>query len=234
MLRCKNTTNNNSCKTPKEINEKITEGFFEFFYTDMHLIDSNYTNPMQYHFEVFFTILGANSHNNVNLFFKTVNITTDSGYVFEEKKTKTFINYDYSKEEVVVNPTDDNLIIDFFINSSKSTHDISRRYIKLTEVLATIGGILNICLVAGSNISSFFSVIQMKIKMLNTLFFFDIEANAGPKRNTKDKKSMNFFNREAILLSKIKHSIESYKNPNYLKQFSPKNKRLKEEKGKLV
>ena len=89
---------------------------------------------------------------------------------------------------------------------------MNRKYMKFTEMISTIGGILNVCIIIGAVVTRFFSIIQMKIKMLNTLFYFDVSATGILNNNDpNDKMSIQNLNREAILITKIKKTIESNK-----------------------
>jgi len=205
IVRCVNATSKVICKSKEEIDNTIFGGYFQFHYVNRYFTPTNYSNPMKDHFDKFFTVLDTSSIRFIDLYFKSVNITTDSGYVFEDKSTGTFLNFDYAREQIQVS-NNTNTIIDFYINSSVNFEDISRSYLKLTELLATTGGILNVCLVIGGFITSFFSIVQMKIKMLNTLFYFDsfdIDRNLDHTNKLSIKKL-----REEALVSKINKSIE--------------------------
>jgi len=210
MVKCVNSTSNIPCKSKEEIDKKLTGGYFEFYYSNVYLNENNFTNPLIYHFEVYFTKLDSNSYKFVDVYFKTVNLTTDLGYIYENEKTETFVNFEYSKESAIIGKND--VIIDFHINSSKSLQVMNRKYMKFTEMISTIGGILNVCIIIGAVVTRFFSIIQMKIKMLNTLFYFDVSATGILNNNDpNDKMSIQNLNREAILISKIKKTIESNK-----------------------
>jgi len=111
--------------------------------------------------------------------------------------------FDYFREQFDTKGADTK-IVTFFIGSSTNFETLSRSYIKITDVAANVGGILSIFIVVGDVISKFFSNILMKTKILNTLYYFDIEKDESESGNT----IVNNINAESIQT----HIIESPKN----------------------
>jgi hypothetical protein len=70
-----------------------------------------------------------------------VNISSDVGLIFESKEYTSAVAFDYYKEQIVTSSTD-NLIIEFYVNSSRNYIAYTRIYIKFQEYAATIGGLL--------------------------------------------------------------------------------------------
>ena len=101
-----------------------------------------------------------------------MNVSSDEGYIFEDIKTKSYALFDYAREQF---DTADSAstIITLYVNSGVHYQEITRNYMKFTELAATVGGIVNVCMIIGKLLTRLFSESQMKIKMLNALFFFD-------------------------------------------------------------
>ena len=201
-LRCKNsTTSKVICKSDKEIDDILTGGSFQFFYTDRYLDVVDFKNPMKEYLSNYFIKLDPYNSRFVDIYFKTVNISSDSGYVFSDVNTTTYAVFDYYREQFDIKNSE-SVIITFYVNSSNHFTDVTRAYMKLTELLATVGGILNVCLVIGEILAQLISGIQMKLMILNTLFYFDSPIT------------------EKVEMNDLKNSLDNENNPN---QNNPNN-----------
>ena len=224
MFRCKNSTIKNPtniiCKSDDVINQKLKGGFFEFYYTDRYIDMVDFNDPIKEYMMVYFTTLDPFTSRFVDFFLKKVNITSDSGLVFEEKLTKSTVMFDYFREQFDTKSAE-TTIIQFYVNSGNNFLDINRTYFKLTDLLAIIGGIFNVCIIIGEKLSKVISEVQVKIKILNTLFFFDTEHQDDIELTTlsKDddgtlvtssikKKSLIEIKRDEFLVNELKSDIK--------------------------
>jgi len=187
VTRCKNkTTSKVICKSDAEIDDALAGGTFQVFFTNRYIDVIDFKNPMKEYFPNWFIKIDPFSARFVDLYYKMVNITSDVGYIFEDKQTTSYAMYDYAREQFDTKESNIN-IIKLYINSSNNFMDISRSYMKFTDLAATVGGILSVCLVIGRIISRHFSAFQMKLKMLNTLYYFDSkEEDAFTNLNIKE------------------------------------------------
>lgn len=173
--KCKNsTTSKIICKPPDEINKILLFGTFQVIYTDRYMDVIDFKNPMKEFFSQYYVKIDPNMARFINIFFKKIEITTDVGYVFSEYQTESHSVFDYYRDQFDSGEADTK-IVTFFINSSFNLEQVSRNYLKFTEMLATIGGITNVCLVVGQIIARFFGDTEMKIKLMDTLFYFDLQ-----------------------------------------------------------
>ena len=88
---------------------------------------------------------------------------------------------------------------------------------KFQDLAATVGGILNIALVIGSIISTFFNQINIKVSILNTLFNFDKEVNLNSwykEEGDKNIQMVNFHQRKTEFLLDFKKNLD--KNFSFL------------------
>ena len=224
MLRCKNsTTSNVICKSDNEINDKLQGSFFEFYYTNRYIEVRDFQDPMKEFFDVYFIALDPYSSRFVDMYLKRVNITSDEGVIFEEKVTKEYVNFDYVREQFDTKAAETQ-IISFFINSSNNVLDVNRSYFKLTDMAAIVGGIFNVCIVIGQMLAKFISEVQIKIQILNTLFFFDTDRTEdlelipnSPDKFIGKRKSIDVRREEAVLKN-LKLDFESNFGQSYKKK----------------
>jgi len=90
------------CKSSEEIDAKIQSGYFEFFYFDKNIDLNNYNSPINDYLNVYFIILDPKTKKFVDLYFKTVSLTSDSGLIFEELKTSEIVMFDYYREQIEI------------------------------------------------------------------------------------------------------------------------------------
>jgi hypothetical protein len=172
LQKCVNSTDSKIiCKSSSEIDEKIKGGFFEFYYFDTFVDLNNYSQIFKENFMSYFILLDPKASKFVDFYFKYLNISSDVGFIFESKKYTSAVAFDYYKEQIVTSSSD-NLIIEFYVNSSKNYLTYTRIYMKFQEFAATIGGLLKIMTFLGSIITSKFTKYEMLEKMFNSIFDF--------------------------------------------------------------
>jgi len=244
VKRCKNTTwSDVVCKSDKEIDNILQGGNFQFVYTNRYLDVIDPKHPMKEYFTNYFIKVDPYSSRFVDLYFKQVNLTTDNGYLFEDFTTQTYAVFDYYREQFDTKESSEK-IITLYVNSSNNLQLISRSYMKFTELAATVGGILTISTIIAQAIARFFSGIQIKLAILNTLYYFDstqdekmkIESTGILTTSTIDKSKITTrsdYKRQG-LLNTVKQTIidtneirtdfelvnyKNFKKSNYEKQL---------------
>ncbi len=201
MKKCKNSTDSKIiCKSNREINEIIKDGFFELFYFDNYIDLNNYKNTFYQYFKQYFIVLDNNSKKFIDIFFKIVNVSTDAGYVFESEEFSNVISYDYVREQNIASYNED-IVTDFYINVSNNYIIYTRSYTKFQDFAAAIGGLLKLMTFIGMIITSVFTRYEMYGKMFNSLFDFDF--------NSEDMKMISV---DEIKLSKLKNFDKIYNN----------------------
>lgn len=192
--KCTNNTSTNiTCKSEQEINDKIKGGFFQFFYIDTYVNLNNYSNIFQEYLINYFILLDPNASKFVEFFFKYVNVSSDLGIVFESNEYNHAVAFDYYKDQIDTSNTH-NLLLEFYVNSSKNYLFYRRIYMKFQEFAATIGGLLKIMTAFGYIITRYFTEYEMYEKMFNSLFDFNIISDT--KKNDKHISFNKFIRNE--------------------------------------
>ena len=191
IIKCNNATSQIRCKPKEQIDAFFDGAYFEFYFIDRYVDSSNYTNPFQYFFNTYFITLDPDSFKYVDMYFKTVNVVSDNGLLFQTTYTESEIMLDYVREQFSVYQASKEVIA-FHINSSNNMVNINRYYMKIQDLAATIGGILKICLVVGLVISKFFNDYIMLETVLNTLYNFDTKNDLFvAKEGIEDKAKLS-------------------------------------------
>jgi hypothetical protein len=214
--KCVNSSESNViCKTQEEIDDKIKGSFLQFFYFDNFVDLNNYSEIYEEKFIHYYIVLDPKSTKFVDIFFKYVNVSSDIGLIFEDKKYLSAVSYDYNKEQIDTSATD-NLVIKFYVNSSNNSVYYTRVYTKFQEFAATIGGLLKIMTFFGSLITSTFTQYEMHEKMFNSIFDFSTKNNPIKKNNQFKKDISQKSNASNIPI--INNLIS---NKDFLTEFGP-------------
>jgi len=121
MRRCVNsTTATTICKSKEEIDNRLLKAAFQFYYFNYDVDLNNYKDPYKLTLSHYFIKTDPIATKFIDVYFKTVNISTDAGLVIQSDEYKSEILYDTNKDQILVQIVD-NLIIDYYINSTNYT-----------------------------------------------------------------------------------------------------------------
>ena len=198
-----NTKNGNSCLDPYKAAETLDSQMISFnIYTNVYYTDLNdYANPLKSNLYNIYSYVDSQSTKNMKLFFRSANISTDLNYlVHSPKKYSLFGMENFMIDILKVNPsfenaTNDTKIALIEIYFSKNIETFNVAYIKLQEILATLGGILSIVSVILKNTASFFNIHYRNLEIFNELFNFN---------DFKNEEKLNTILKEKLYIKKLK------------------------------
>ena len=177
-MRCVNSTeNNNSCLPSTEIDNLIKNSEYRLM-----LID-NYFNPLDYwHPIIRFaqrivggTTVGMTSNNYIN--FDNVKIKTNDGLIFDNFHTVDSYKLQNNVEIVQKQDTVEDPIFILTIEGENSAYNIERHYIKVQEVLASIGGVFKCLFLFASIINFSYNKLMIKRNFLKKIYSNFISLN---------------------------------------------------------
>jgi hypothetical protein len=225
LKKCVNSTDSNIiCKPQEDIDKKIKGGFFQFFYFDNFVDLNNYSKVFTEYLIHYYIVLDPKSSKFVDAYFKYVNVSSDIGLIFEEKKYLSAVSYDYNKEQIDTSSTD-NLVIKFYVNSSNNYVSYTRIYTKFQEFAATIGGLLKIMTFLGTLITSTFTQYEMREKMFNSIF--DFRTKKSVLRDNNHLKSQ-------APLKETVHYSPNLKYKDFFNEASPNSEKRDLKQHKLL
>ncbi len=166
--------NNVVCKTNEEIKKVIPTLFFNFFYTSILINSKNFTNPMIPKINEEWFNLGTSIFKTIDYFFQNVIIRTDDGLIFSKDYEDT-IRLGYYKHLADYRSLDDTDPNIFWLNIyvSDKVKYVTREYLKIQNIFANLGGIIQIVLIIFKLTFSPFLQKKMNLKIINELFDFD-------------------------------------------------------------
>lgn len=172
---CNNMTRNNTCKSQAEIIKFFSDKSFWLYYQDTMYEVSNYENPIRKTWRIMNVDSSYGTPRVNNIFFRKLELMTDDNVLFSTtQKTK----YGWIKEQFEGNSDyvmiDTDIITVNFL-SSKNLQHCQRTYQKLGELIAIIGGFLNIIIIFSKFMTTMLNEINMKNIIMNSLYSYSFD-----------------------------------------------------------
>ena len=202
VLLCQNSThNNNSCLTKTQIANQIMYMSFEIIYFENLIYANNFTNPIIKTSNKYSDYLDINLLKILTFNYKSLEIGTDVGLIFEDTNSITESIFDGIVGKVVTRNEgkEDNYVpplVYLKITTKNNVVRISRSYERIQDVLANIGGILDWILLWGSICVKIISCKLLKFEMINNFFDFsglDLDENGNDRNIKKRGKAYDKF-----------------------------------------
>ena len=151
--------------------------FFEkqgtFFFNSMHLDRvlnvSSYSNPLSYLYEVKNIAVSAELYIRQYFTFSINQLVSDDGWFLNEtEETKLIQIFEKTQEVQIYSPVTRRLLA-LYYDTTLTKQVVARKYIKVQEVLANLGGFFKVAISAMKFIASFFSEFEFYEEMRDTI-----------------------------------------------------------------
>ena len=161
--RCVNSSaNNNSCLPSNQIDTILQSSEYRLMFIDNYFDPLDYSQPVIRFAQriVGGTTVGMTSKNYIN--FENVRIKTNDGLIFDNLHTIDSYQLKDNVEIVQKQDSFDEPVFILTLEGENSALNIERHYVKVQEVLASIGGVFKCLFLFAQMIN--FSYNQLKIK----------------------------------------------------------------------
>ena len=179
--KCQNSTLNNfSCESKEIIDSILGGGYIGIFMSDNIVIPNNFSVPFQSYGKNLFTTYSSKQYTDYWIYFKPMEVYTDSGLFFKQNKRELFIAYD--RAEGVVDYRDSENFAFIGLRESNKREVYERSYTKIQEAAANAGGIVKIVTLISNFLVYLFRQILYKNFMIQFFKFKKKdESNIIPK-----------------------------------------------------
>jgi hypothetical protein len=138
------TENNNSCKSQVEIAKRLDRSYVVYNYGYYFLSPKNFTTPLKRRNKEMFSRITTYTFKKVFSYMKKLNFTTDSGLVFEDFSTESYIQADSVYEVLEPSiPKNGDPIWSMDLRMYFNEDLFTRNYLKFQNLLAIMGGLYN-------------------------------------------------------------------------------------------
>ena len=176
------------------------------FFLLIILLIYNYSNPIQAFSNSVYVLITPEFFKSISVYFNEITVFSNNGIIFDS--TKEYKASKYEKANYDVFGVDGNTnLVDFLIISSFNEEKYYRSYIKIQNVCATVGGILNGMLIFGSFFLTFFPNKGYKIELINSLFSFEVKEQST--QIEKDENTKTPILTDNFILTKLSNKIKT-------------------------
>lgn len=185
---CNNKTDGVVCKTQADINTFFKDKGLWLYYQDDIYDVSNYMQPITKNWRLQ-AIQCAAVPRIIDLYIKKLIFINDDQFIFTNER----FDYGFMKERseglsdyVMV----DSPLISINLFSSKNNQKTKRQYQKFGDLLASIGGIINVLIILGFIFTNLENQLQMQNHIMNTLYSYSYEQKEKmPKSKSRNKSA---------------------------------------------
>jgi len=215
LHKCKNTTeNNNRCYDKETIDENLSNSIITFMFPDFDVNNDLIDYPFQYKLYSDTYSLSPKMTVEMILSKKEVYYYTDHGLVFENQivnhgfKHDSFImKYDIINE----NKEERSYFLNIMIILSGKKEVYSRKFLKLEEAIASLGGIIKVVQVISQLLLYFVTEQFYFLKLINKIFILD--------NNSISNNKNRFLNLRETFLKDLKDNINNSSGEGKLYQI---------------
>ena len=203
---CENGTqfssNNTKCTSLEKLKSFLNQDnpkFFAFYYPLIEFNPLSYSNPILKRYKNYYYILSHRLQRNDDVFLKKTILADDKGWLFNSYKNfsdwgiDSFrTTYAYYSDDDLTNEGASTKIYELNLYSSLEKNYYTRYYMKIQNVIAVVGSLINLIFYIFQLLSSFIGDKILKLEIIQSYFELD------------DKKSSNkfFYRRSNTYLGK--------------------------------
>jgi hypothetical protein len=173
-----NTENNNHCLPQNEIDHYLSSTYFSILAKDIGLNPFNYSFPILPVIQDIRTNVDKSSLSEFLIYFGITQIDTDMGLLSSSIRKDIYLKYINSYNSILFYEDEEKQakreILTAQIRLEENIYFQKRTYIKMSQVLSTTGGYMQVISTIFSLISILTKKISLEKKLLNSLFNFNI------------------------------------------------------------
>lgn len=200
------------CKSDEEIKKVIPTLFFNFFYTSIIVNTKNFTTPMTQQINEDWFNLGTFIFKTIDYYFQNIVIRTDEGIIFSKdyKDINSVGYYKHLADSRSLEEGDSNI---FWLNIyiSNQVKYYTREYLKLQNIFANLGGIIQVVLLFFKLIFSPYFQKKLNLKIINELYDFDDEiSNEVLSMKVLRKRNIKHIDSLILTNTKLKKKMANF------------------------
>jgi len=206
---CVNNTSDNTnesfvlCKTQDDIKEVMTGKSFNTYYKDIIIDVNDYENPIKSVIVNDYRYIDFNFIKTIDYYFQNIYLTDDEGLVFPEPKVLNEIGFVSINQDFYSRKMNETALLSINVYADKKVQYIQRVYMRIPDLLAKLGGIMQSLLLLGFVFVHFEYSLLLKNTILNALYSFKRPKQRKKRQDKKTNLDFNKNNKESGLLQKI-------------------------------
>jgi hypothetical protein len=165
--RCVNTTTNgNKCAPQSEIDSVLFDFYISYPYVDAYVNLDSYETPYSYFLNRNVISLSTKMGKISYMKMKSTVIQTDSGILVDDLDERSLLQAEPPTTDVL----GDGRLISVFVYTTKIQDMYVRKYIKIQDIVANVGGLLKFLLTLGTIILMPYQGSSFRFDIINNLY----------------------------------------------------------------
>ena len=216
IIPCVNSTKNNfTCKSREEIDYYINGGYLSILFMDIGLNPSNFSFPVVHTLQDLYTTVDKQIFRDFILNFQLIEIQTDTGLISEKIYKEKYLQFLSNEQSFYFRSEEEyysgKQICAIQIRLSDLVHIQRRSYKKLQETFSIIGGYMQLLSTVFTFISLIISKLNLELKIMNELFYFNIRENKMTMK-IRDIKDFAAIKNKDYMKNSYRKSLFTRKN----------------------
>ena len=184
IAKCRNSSDSNiKCKGEEEIDNLIQKGWLQITYVSSYVDFNNYSHPIQYVTEDTYIMFDVFMNKKMYLYFSPLEIYSENNIIFSNEKKEMSTKHDVTTTDII-SVLENGIVSSIMVCPSFTVDKYYRRYIKIQEIGASIGGLYSGLTIISIILSSYHKYRYTEMKIINEIFTF------GSEKVIKDKYSL--------------------------------------------
>ena len=205
IIKCQNGTQEGIiCKSEEEINNLLQDGWLQIIYFTSYVDYYNYSKPIQYIATGPFSKLDISINKITYIYFSQIQTETDNGWIIPSISNIYSTELDYIENDIS-KVKNDGIIASIYVCPSPSLEVFFRKYQKIQEIAASIGGTFSAFNLFFSIILRYFAKYQFDVFFANSLFLLSFE---------------NPFKKNFIFNRNVSNTYKNIQKSNINKKFN--------------
>ena len=160
------------CKSPEEIKQQIFGSYVIIYFYENLLNPNNYSHPFTLTKGAVWDFLDYDLAKAKEINFKKLTLKTDDGLIFQNKYEENKVVVESFSANQRVRSKEETELAIIRIYASRKTNYVVRNYIRIQNVFANIGGIIDSLRIIGAIVVAFISKKQLELDLINNYFDF--------------------------------------------------------------
>ena len=170
VKKCTNSSENLSkgiiCQDEKVINDKVQDAWVEITYASAFIDSDNYTNPIQYILDGYYTRLDHTINKMLYTYFNLVNFYSENNWLLSHEKHEWAIKEEIETTDLNLENSD-GTIFTAYVCPSFTVENYKRSYIKIQEIGANVSGLFKSIFLICYVFVSFYQNQLSEVTMIN-------------------------------------------------------------------
>jgi hypothetical protein len=183
---CVNSTaNGNRCAPQSEITTVLSDCHLSYPYVDAYVNLDSYETPYNYFLNRNVITLNSKLGKTNFVKVKSTAIQTDSGFIMDDLDERSLLQAEPPTTDTL---GDASILISVFIFTTKIQDTYVRKYVKVQDIVANVGGLLKFLLTLGTIVLMPYQQRSFKFEIINSLYKISesVEGSKGRKVDLGD------------------------------------------------